>query len=116
PTLDSMIGPISETHHRLVIALLSAGMKTFSGKWKLSILWYLRQRSHRFGELASLLPGITAKVLAYQLRELVKAGLVSRQESHAPRQTRYALTEAGMDAMPLLQLLYEWGHWRVAQL
>jgi DNA-binding HxlR family transcriptional regulator len=114
PALDSMIDSVSETHHAIVTALLSAGIGTFSGKWKLSILWYLRQRSRRFGELACLLPGITSKVLTYQLRELVEAGLVSRKETNAPRQTRYALTESGIDAMPLLQLLYEWGHRRVS--
>lgn len=97
-------------HSDVVPALLSAGIRTFSGKWKLSILWHLRLRSRRFGELATLLPGVTSKVLAYQLSELVDAGLISRKRTSAPRQTMYALTESGMDAMPLLQLLYEWGH------
>ena len=109
-SLSAMPLAPSETQSSVVTALLSAGIRTFSGKWKLSILWYLRQRPRRFSELASLLPGVTSKVLTYQLRELVDAGLVSRKFTIAPRQTRYALTEAGIDAMPLLQLLYEWGH------
>ena len=97
-------------------SLLAEGIRTFSGKWKLSILWYLRHRSLRFGELASLLPGVTAKVLTYQLRELVEAGLVSKRTSIAPRRTRYALTEYGIDAMPLLELLCEWGQRRITNL
>ena len=92
------------------MASLSAGVKTFAGKWKLPILWYLRQRPRRFGELGSLLPGVTPKVLAYQLRQLVKAGLINRVQSIAPRKVQYALTELGTDAAPLLTLLYEWGN------
>ena len=102
-----------ENHPALVTASLSAGIDMFAGKWKLPILWYLEQRSRRFGELASLLPGVTPKVLTYQLRELAEAGLISRTESIAPRQTQYALTESGIAAVPLLQLLCEWGNWQL---
>jgi DNA-binding HxlR family transcriptional regulator len=104
---------VYENHPALVTASLSAGVSMFAGKWKLPILWYLEQRSRRFGELTSLLPGVTPKVLAYQLRELAGAGLISRTESIAPRQTLYALTEEGTAAMPLLQLLCEWGNWQL---
>ncbi len=88
-------------------------MSMFAGKWKLSILWYLEQRSRRFSELASLLPGVTAKVLTYQLHDLMDAGLISRTESVGPRQTQYALTGEGIAAMPLLQLVCEWGNWQL---
>jgi len=100
-------------HPLLVTRSLSAGIDLFAGKWKLSILWYLEQRHRRFTELAALLPGVTAKVLTYQLRDLVDAGLISRTESLSPRQTMYALTEFGTAAMPLLQLVSEWGNWHL---
>jgi DNA-binding HxlR family transcriptional regulator len=100
-------------HPALVTRSLAAGMNMFAGKWKLSILWYLEQRPRRFSELASLLPGVTAKVLTYQLRDLMEAGLISRTESSGPRQTLYALTESGIAAMPLLQLVSEWGNWHL---
>ena len=100
-------------HPALVTRSLSAGMSMFAGKWKLSILWYLEQRPRRFSELASLLPGVTAKVLTYQLHDLMDAGLISRTESVGPRQTQYALTEEGIAAMPLLQLVSEWGNWQL---
>ncbi|HUJ13125.1 MAG TPA: helix-turn-helix domain-containing protein [Thermoanaerobaculia bacterium] len=97
----------------LITRTLAAGIDLFAGKWKLSILWYLEQRARRFSELAALLPGVTAKVLTYQLRDLVDAGLISRTESPGPRQTHYALTEFGRAAMPLLQLVSEWGNWHL---
>ena len=100
-------------HPALVTRSLSAGMNMFAGKWKLSILWYLEQRPRRFSELAALLPGVTAKVLTYQLRDLMDAGLISRTESIGPRQTQYALTEFGIAAMPLLQMVSEWGNWHL---
>ncbi|HYS52751.1 MAG TPA: helix-turn-helix domain-containing protein [Thermoanaerobaculia bacterium] len=100
-----------DSHPALVQRSLHAGMSIFSGKWKLSILWYLDQRPRRFGELASLLREVTAKVLTYQLRELEAAGLLSRTETVSPRHTEYALTESGIAAMPVLQLLWQWGNW-----
>ena len=100
-------------HPALITRSLSAGMNMFSGKWKLSILWYLEQRPRRFGELAALMPGVTPKVLTYQLRDLAEAGLISRTEFAGPRQTQYALTESGLAAMPLLQILSDWGNWQL---
>ena len=100
-----------DSHPALVQRSLHAGMSIFAGKWKLSILWNLEQRPRRFGELASLLPEVTAKVLTYQLRELEEAGLISRTETVTPRHTEYALTDWGVAAMPVLQLLWQWGNW-----
>lgn len=101
-----------DTPPALITRSLSAGMNMFSGKWKLPILWYLEQRPRRFGELSSLLPGVTAKVLTCQLRELEDAGLIMRCGTH-PRQPVYTLTAAGLEARPLLQLLWEWGNWHL---
>ncbi|SRR5712691_5105106 len=105
--------PLVDRHPAIVTRSLSAGMNMFAGKWKLAILWYLEQRPRRFGELTALLPGVTPKVLAYQLRDLAEAGLISRTETVSPRQTEYALTDSGTAAMPLLQLLWEWGNWQL---
>ena len=105
--------PLVDRHPAVVARSLSAGMNMFAGKWKLSILWYLERHPRRFGELAALLPGVTPKVLTYQLRDLVEAGLISRTETVSPRQTEYALTDSGTATMPLLQLLWEWGNWQL---
>lgn len=81
------------------------------GKWKAILLYNLRKKSQRFGELRRLSPGITAATLATQLRELEEAGLVSRREvSPAPRQAvEYALTERGDSLKPALYALIRWG-------
>jgi DNA-binding HxlR family transcriptional regulator len=100
-----------DSHPALLTRSLQAGMGMFAGKWKLPVLWYLEQRPRRFGELASLLPEVTAKVLTYQLRDLEQSGLIKRFATTNPRHTEYALTDYGVAAMPLLHLLWHWGNW-----
>lgn len=104
--IDPEVSPPS-----MVSESLRAGIGMFSGRWKLSILWYLDEAPRRFRELSALLPGATPKVLTYQLRQLEAAGLISRQATNCPRKTEYALTESGIAAMPMLQLFWEWGNW-----
>lgn len=116
PNFEWSVEPVYENHPALVVAALNAGVKTFAGKWKLPILWYLRERPRRFTELSALLPGVSPKVLTYQLRDLASAGLISRVHSRAPRQTQYALTQSGEEAVPLLIVLYEWGSWQLRHL
>ncbi len=40
------------------------------GRWKVLVIHHLLHGSHRFGELARLLGGISARTLTRQLREL----------------------------------------------
>ncbi|WP_338019523.1 winged helix-turn-helix transcriptional regulator [Saccharothrix deserti] len=84
-------------------------MDVLSGKWKILILWELREQPRRFGELRRLVPGISEKVLVQQLRELEADGVVSR-ESHDGAQPRveYSLTQAGLELTKALQPLTDW--------
>ncbi len=86
-------------------------IKAISGKWKTRILWLLRERPHHFGEMKTLLPGVSAKVLSEQLRQLGQDNLVLPQEV-----TRggvsfmfYDYTEYGRTFIPVLDLLGGWG-------
>ena len=73
-------------------------------RWKHGILWLLLFGKSRFGELAEGLPGITAKVLAQQLRELQRDGLIRREiDRHRSRFAHYGLSEIGRDLASLLQ-------------
>lgn len=58
---------------------IAAAMSVIDGKWKVSLLWELEQRPRRFGELRRLVPGVSEKVLAAQLRELETDGIVHRE-------------------------------------
>lgn len=53
--------------------------------------------------------GIASNVLADRLRRLESAGIVTRRKHPADgRQSRYLLTERGIDLLPLIVDLVEW--------
>ena len=68
-----------------------------SGKWKITILWYIAEYEvQRFGELRRRLGDITQSTLTKQLRELEQDGFVSRYVyQEVPPKVEYSLTELG---------------------
>ncbi|CAL9430965.1 putative HTH-type transcriptional regulator YybR [Streptomyces sp. enrichment culture] len=89
---------------------IAAAMSVIDGKWKVSLLWELEQRPRRFGELRRLVPGVSEKVLAAQLRELEADGLVHRQAyDEVPPRVEYSLTPRGRRLNAALEPLGEWG-------
>ncbi len=89
---------------------LTECMSLIGGAWTASILWYLAAGPRRFNELRSDLPGISAKVLSSQLRELRNRGVVHREEKPtSPPSVEYALTDAGRELIPALEAIIEVG-------
>ncbi|MFF9670610.1 winged helix-turn-helix transcriptional regulator [Streptomyces eurythermus] len=88
-----------------------AAMDIIDGKWKVSILWALGEEgARRFGELRRLLPGVTEKVLAAQLRELEADGIVHREDyAEVPPRVEYSLTGIGHQLNEALAPLGVWG-------
>ncbi|MER7027040.1 MULTISPECIES: winged helix-turn-helix transcriptional regulator [Streptomyces] len=87
-------------------------LSVVGGKWKLLILRYLTQRTHRFGELRQAMPGITQRMLTRQLRELEDDALISRTVyPEVPPRVEYRLTEAGRSLEPLIEQFDRWGQW-----
>lgn len=88
---------------------LSLAMELVGGKWKMVILWHLRDKEQRFSELKRLLGEITQKMLTQQLRELEEAGLVTRTVYPVvPPKVEYRLTEQARELVPLLAGLRSW--------
>ena len=81
------------------------------GKWKMLILWHLgKEGTKRFGELRSMMPGITQRMLVSQLRELEEDLIVHREVYPVvPPKVEYSLTEIGESLMSILESMYEWG-------
>ena len=46
------------------------------GKWKLEIIYHLRNNTLRFGQLATVIDGISRKVLTDHLKEMEKDQLI----------------------------------------
>jgi DNA-binding HxlR family transcriptional regulator len=86
-------------------------LSVIGGKWKMLILWYLgKEGTKRFGELKSLIPDITQRMLVSQLRELEDDLIVHREVYPVvPPKVEYSLTELGQSLMPILESMYEWG-------
>ena len=80
------------------------------GKWKMPILWRLRERVWRYNELRRDLKQVTHKMLTQQLRELERHGLITRTvHPVVPPHVDYAITPVGRSSLPAIEALRAWG-------
>lgn len=80
------------------------------GRWKLLILFHLFDgKVQRYSDLERLIPGISQKMLAQQLRQLQADGMVSRKlYPQVPPKVEYRLTDWGQALCPALDALLQW--------
>jgi DNA-binding HxlR family transcriptional regulator len=89
---------------------VQATLRVLGGKWKLLILWHLKDAAKRYSELKRLIPEITEKMLIQQLRELEREDIVSRKMlAEMPPKVEYAFTDYGKTLIPVFKPLCEWG-------
>lgn len=82
---------------------------TIGNKWKPIILNVIGTRTVRFGQLASIIPIISRKVLTEQLKELEEDGLLERiAYKEIPPRVEYKLSEKGIAFLPILEHIKEW--------
>jgi len=85
-------------------------LNIIGGKWKIPILWRLKDNSKRYGVLKRSLPNVTHKMLTQQLRELEQDEIITRKVySEIPPKVEYSLTLLGKSVIPVIDLLREWG-------
>jgi len=95
-----------ETYH----CAMDVTMNFIGGKWKTVVLWYLRNKTLRFGELKKQIPDITEKMLSIQLKSLEEDGLIRREVfAEVPLRVEYSLTEFGKSLNPILEAIAKWG-------
>ncbi|MBB6429916.1 winged helix-turn-helix transcriptional regulator [Algisphaera agarilytica] len=81
----------------------------FAGKWKPEILWNLKDQRLRFNELQRAVGGVSQKMLAQQLRELQRDGLVKRiQHQSIPPHVEYEATSLIKTLEPIFGELERW--------
>jgi len=96
---DSIVYGIIHTQHVL------------SGRWKIMILWLLSKQTRRFGEIKSIFTDISQGSLTKQLRELEQDGFIERHVfSEIPPRVEYSLTEKGIDFLPILDSMEQFGN------
>ena len=89
---------------------MEATLDLIGGKWKSVILFRLSEGTRRFSELQRLLTRITPRMLAQQLRDLERDGLVHREVyAEVPPRVEYSLTDTGRTLQPVLGALMVWG-------
>lgn len=97
---------------------VAAFQRLISGKYKLRIMWDLRDGPRRYGEIRSGLLGgldggseIAPRVLSRELKQLTIRGLLERKDyGVVPPKVEYRLTRRGKSFVPVIALIREWSH------
>lgn len=89
-------------------------LRLLEGRWKLIILFHLFDgQVQRYSDFEKLIPGISQKMLAQQLRQLESDGIVSRMVyPQVPPKVEYRLTEWGQALCPALDAMLKWAEKR----
>jgi DNA-binding HxlR family transcriptional regulator len=101
---------------------VAAFQKLISGKYKLRIVWDLRNGPRRYGEIRTgLLRGargsseIAPRALSRELKALVAGGLLERKDyGVVPPRVDYRLTSKGESFVPVIDAIRTWGEKNLA--
>ena len=102
---------------------VTAFQKMISGKYKLRIVWDLKDGPLRYSELrAGLLrgaagsPPVAPRVLSRELKALIESGLVARKDyGVVPPKVEYRLTKKGQSFIPVVDGIRKWGERYLAE-
>jgi DNA-binding HxlR family transcriptional regulator len=102
---------------------VAAFQKMISGKYKLRIVWDLKNGPKRYGEIRTgLLRGssgtseIAPRVLSRELKALTETGLIDRRDyGVVPPKVEYRLTRKGKSFVPVIATIRDWGTRHLAQ-
>lgn len=93
---------------------IETALEVFGRAWAGPVLRALLGGAERFSEIRREVDGVTDAVLSTRLRELCEHGLATRTvEPGPPVVVRYRLTDAGLDAEPVLAALAAFGRRRL---
>jgi DNA-binding HxlR family transcriptional regulator len=89
---------------------ITDALYVLNGKWKLPVIFTLRENAQRFNEIMKSLEGITPKVLAKELRDLESNGFILRKVfPTTPVTVIYESTSYSDSLRGVLGELYSWG-------
>lgn len=104
---DSLKGEVPPD---LAAAGVEEALRVIEGRWKMLILFQLfADGTRRYSELERAIPAVSQKMLAQQLRELERDGVVARKVyPEVPPRVEYSLTPLGGALCPALDQLLQW--------
>ncbi|MEU7866748.1 helix-turn-helix domain-containing protein [Dactylosporangium sp. NPDC049140] len=82
---------------------VAKAMELLDERWTMLVLRELMTGSERFNDLRRGLPRISPALLSKRLHSLAMAGLIRHEDG------RYALTDAGLELVPIVQAIAVWG-------
>lgn len=90
---------------------LNSALAMISGRWKSQIVYSISKGNNRFHLLKKELPNISEQVLGRQLKELETHAIIIKKEipDSVPVGIEYLLTSKGLDLIPILENLCNWG-------
>jgi DNA-binding HxlR family transcriptional regulator len=89
---------------------IEVSIEVIGGTWKVIIVRELLGGTKRYSQLHRALKRVTHKMLAQQLRELERDGVITRTVyPQVPPKVEYALTPLGVALGPVLDSMQSWG-------
>jgi DNA-binding HxlR family transcriptional regulator len=79
------------------------------GKWKLLIIWLIRDHPKRFSQLQRAIPNVKQGPLTAQLKDLTHNGLVIRKSyNQVPPKVEYSLSDNGKEFLKVMSVMNNW--------
>lgn len=94
---------------------INAGVEALGDHWSFLVLRDIIFGDRRYFRelLAGSLEGIASNILADRLKRFVAAGILTRDDAVRGQRARYSLTESGIQTLPIIYALGNWGlDWR----
>lgn len=94
---------------------INAAVEALGDHWSFLVLRDMIFGNRRYFRelLTGSIEGIASNILSDRLKRLVAAGILTKEDAARGRRARYSLTEAGVQTLPILFALGNWGlDWR----
>lgn len=90
---------------------INAAVEVFGDPWSVIVLRDVMfgNRRHFRELLTSSEEGIASNILSSRLKKLVEGGLLTKEQAVRGQKAAYALTEAGIQTLPIMVALGNWG-------
>lgn len=100
---------VTKNKREEVIAVADT-LYVLSGKWKLPIIKAICHGQKRFKEISENVPGITARMLSRELKDMEMNKLISRTVNQQSRLTiEYTFTDYAKSLGPVISEMIHWG-------
>ena len=103
-------------HGRVYYSSVEFAMEKIGGTWKIPILVALKSKVMRYTELKIRIRHISDKMLSAELKSLEASGFLCRKAyPTVPPKVEYSLSALGKSALPVIEVLSEYGLYLMSQ-